>query len=557
MRFLCIALASLWLCLSAAAEQRYALIIGNEDYPAMIGSLSLPHEDAARIADALKDAGFPEENIVVIHDGTRTDIDLAVADLVSKLSAAGQDGIGFFYYSGHGGSAEANGVRHNYLIPARTPITGPAQLPILGVRIADLVDSLAAANAKAVFVVSDACRNTLPFTSSKGGVDDKGMVRVPGRSGLYIAFATADGATAPDDGAFSKALAKQIRRPGQTADRAFTLALREVSDGRPGYRLPFSVDNLRGDICFKSCGTDGEDAVWERFKALDLDDFYEMYLEMYPNGQHRAEAEAALSRTTPVAAPSPAQTSAAAPKYDQPGYFGFGNWSRQAEEIFLMAQPYSKTPEEETAQYEKACNMGHVVACSVYANRLEKGIGVDQDSVKARTLLQETCSNGLHKGCYTLGRQLQTGSGGPKDPEAARSKYHLACNTGGEGFACYALAAMMLKGEGGDKDVPAATELLSHLCQDNYSGQSCYVLGRVLHKPPPDDLENAEYVRDLYLRGCEYDYPESCYYAASMVYNGMGGPKDEVRAEELVQKACDGGHAKACEYLESNPAGAE
>ncbi len=247
-RFLVAICLSVLGAMAASAEERFALVIGNEDYPATIGSLQRPHEDAGRIADALLQAGFPAANITLLKDATQTEISLAVANLSSNLRRAGSESIGFFYYSGHGGSAEASGVRQNYLIPSKTPITGAEQLPILGIQVGGIIDSLSAANAKAVFIVSDACRNTLPFASSKGGDEDKGMTRVNARSGLFIAFATADGATAPDDGAFSTALAAQLARPGQTVDRAFTLALREVAAARPGNRLPFSVDGLRGDV---------------------------------------------------------------------------------------------------------------------------------------------------------------------------------------------------------------------------------------------------------------------------------------------------------------------
>ena len=248
-------------------EVRYALLIANEDYPSVVGRLKKPHEDVARMAAALRQAGFPGANIRTLNNANQTDMNQAVAEFASLLRAGGPGAVGFFYYSGHGGSAEKEGTRENYLIPAKTSVTGAEQLPILGVPVSGIVDSLALANAKAVFIVSDACRNTLPITSSRGGAADKGMVQVPRRSGVYIAFATADGATTPDDGLFSEALAEQIVRPGQTADRAFTLALRKVASRRPGGRLPFSADGLKGDICFAGCESPIEQQVADSTKT--------------------------------------------------------------------------------------------------------------------------------------------------------------------------------------------------------------------------------------------------------------------------------------------------
>lgn len=49
-----------WLAFGARAQEvRYALLIGNEDYPGEIGRLSLPHEDILRMRSALQKAGFP------------------------------------------------------------------------------------------------------------------------------------------------------------------------------------------------------------------------------------------------------------------------------------------------------------------------------------------------------------------------------------------------------------------------------------------------------------------------------------------------------------------
>ena len=171
--FICI-LFAVAAAFAAYAEERYALLIGNEDYPATVGPLSLPHEDVENIRSGLIQARFPAGNIRILKDATQGEINLAVAQLATDLRTAGPEAIGFFYYSGHGGSAESAGQRANYLIPAKTPVTGAEQLPILGVPVNSIVDTLAATDAKAIFVVSDACRNTLPFTSSKGGTGDKG-----------------------------------------------------------------------------------------------------------------------------------------------------------------------------------------------------------------------------------------------------------------------------------------------------------------------------------------------------------------------------------------------
>ncbi|MEZ5998655.1 MAG: caspase family protein [Hyphomonas sp.] len=412
MRTLALFLTTLWLALSAAAQEvRYALLIGNEDYPAEVGRLTLPHEDIARMRDALQQAGFPAANITVLSNATQTDTNLAVANFAAKLEQGGENAVGFFYYSGHGGSAEANGVRQNYLIPTGAPITSASQLPILGVPMSGIIDSFAAAQAKAVFVVSDACRNTLPISSSKGGAEDKGMVRVQSRSGLFIAFATADGATTPDDGAFSAALASQIVRPGQTADRAFTLALREVASKRAGNRLPFSVDGLKGDICFAGCdaapaglASDEQVALGQALSSSDpavLEDF----LARFPNSNSIGYVEtrlASLKKANPGTLEKEDQARRAIAMCRR----GVRDTCFNAAVYYATGWGVVKDMAEAAALYGIACNEDNNEACFNLALDLKSGNGIPQDFAESRRLLLKACDGGLDRAC----RELQNGN---------------------------------------------------------------------------------------------------------------------------------------------------
>ena len=400
-----------WLALGAwAQEVRYALLIGNEDYPAEVGRLSLPHEDVARMRSALLQAGFPDANITVINNATQMDTNLAVANFSAKLEQGGANAVGFFYYSGHGGSAEANGVRQNYLIPAQSPITSASQLPILGVPLSSIIDSFAAAQAKAVFIVSDACRNTLPITSSKGGAEDKGMVRVPSRSGLFIAFATADGATTPDDGAFSAALAEQIVKPGQTADRAFTLALREVANKRAGNRLPFSVDGLKGDICFAGCEAPALLASDEQValgQALSSNDpaVLEEFLRRFPHSNSIGYVETRLAGLR-QADPSDDTKKAQAQKAIIMCRRGQDSACYNAAIYYATGWGVEKDMPEAARLYGIACEAGGSEACFNLALDLKSGSGLPQDFAESRRLLLKACDGGLDRAC----RELQNGN---------------------------------------------------------------------------------------------------------------------------------------------------
>ncbi|MEM6412022.1 MAG: caspase family protein [Pseudomonadota bacterium] len=230
------------------ADRRIALIIGNEDYPPEVGALANPHEDAELVADALQSVGFQLVGGSVVKDGDRSQIWQAVFEFQAALDAGGADAIGFFYYSGHGGSHEANRRRTNYLLPAKTRITSANQLPALGVSFPDIVAALGATSAGSIFVVSDACRNTLPFISDRGGAQlDRGFVPIGAAQRMLIAYSTADGETAPDDSKFAQALARYIPEK-VSADRLFTLVGREVARQRVGGRYPVVSDRLGKDV---------------------------------------------------------------------------------------------------------------------------------------------------------------------------------------------------------------------------------------------------------------------------------------------------------------------
>ena len=242
-----------WVGFVAKAEPRLAVVIGNEAYPPEVGALSNPHEDAGKVAQALESVGF---EIIggVREDADRTEIWNAILALQRALKAAGPDAVGFVYYSGHGASFETGGLRSNYFVPSNAPIVGANQLPALGVSLKEVVGTLDQAGAKAVFVVTDACRNTLPFISDRGGAQpDKSFVVQPAASGMLLAYSTADGETAPDDGVFAQELAEHLTTPGLTADRMFTLLGREVAKRRSSQRFPVVSDRLGEDFCFLGC----------------------------------------------------------------------------------------------------------------------------------------------------------------------------------------------------------------------------------------------------------------------------------------------------------------
>lgn len=302
------ALVAISACAGHAQERRIALLIGNEAYPDIVGRLDNPHEDVDAIAVALTRARFAPDDVIVVKDASQQAMLQGVAEFTTRLKSANGEGVGFFYYSGHGASTESAGQRENYLIPSDAEVESAEQLPLLGVPLTSVIRSLSAIEARSIFIISDACRNTLPLTSGNkalGGAGDKGFSPVPMRPGLFIAYATADGATAPDDGAFASAIAAQIQQPNQVASRAFELALREVVQTRENAALPFVSPGLTEDFCFISCpdgaapditGPGAADAQeladWRAALQEDTKEAFTAFAEQYPDTFLGGEARA-------------------------------------------------------------------------------------------------------------------------------------------------------------------------------------------------------------------------------------------------------------------------
>jgi uncharacterized caspase-like protein len=88
--------------LPAMAQQRFALLIGNEAYSPRVGKLNNPTKDIQLISGALKDVGFKEDNIQIVPNAKLKDLLTSVTLFQQRIREAGPETIGFLYYSGHG-----------------------------------------------------------------------------------------------------------------------------------------------------------------------------------------------------------------------------------------------------------------------------------------------------------------------------------------------------------------------------------------------------------------------------------------------------------------------
>lgn len=165
----------------APKMNRYALIIGNEDYSSKQPGLEkevnvdFAANDARVFAEyAEKVLGYPKENIRLLTDATKGAMSQNVDWLVKKAQAQGDAEI-IFYYSGHGLPEEVS--KEPYLIPVDVSGTQVQN----GLSLITVYELLAQSTAKKCVVVLDACfsggaRNkeltALKSVKVKAGVDE-------------------------------------------------------------------------------------------------------------------------------------------------------------------------------------------------------------------------------------------------------------------------------------------------------------------------------------------------------------------------------------------------
>jgi len=202
---------------TALAENRVALVIGQSAYRA-VPPLPNPANDAKVMAELLGTAGF---DVTSASDVSQTEMRKAIADFADKLNAKGADTVALIYYAGHGLQVDGE----NFLLPVDVSALHEADIPLQGVRLNDMLNSLAAVPSKMRIIMLDACRDN-PFPALEKEVG-RGLALVDtkaGMAGTFISFSTSPGAVAEDgtgiNSPYTTALLSAARERGLTLEQA-------------------------------------------------------------------------------------------------------------------------------------------------------------------------------------------------------------------------------------------------------------------------------------------------------------------------------------------------
>jgi uncharacterized caspase-like protein len=224
---------------SQAAEQRFALVIGNDEYKA--AKLATSANDAGLVADALQSAGFTVTGARNLDQATLRE---SFREFIGQVSAAGPDAVALVYLAGIG--LQFNG--ENYFVPVDADIQRDVDVPLQAIRISDFTQPLASLPGRVKIVILDAARQN-PFTGGNQPLAG-GLALVEPTPSMAIAFNAAPGTVAPDEqgpyGAYATSLTEMIAAGGLGLDDLFARLRLRVSDLTQGAEVPWYASQIDG-----------------------------------------------------------------------------------------------------------------------------------------------------------------------------------------------------------------------------------------------------------------------------------------------------------------------
>ncbi|WP_445491708.1 caspase family protein [Rhodopseudomonas sp. RCAM05734] len=200
---------------SASAERRVALVVGNAHYnnPSLV--LTNPKNDAEDVGAALIAIGF---EVIQAIDTNRRDLDLNMAKFARLATDAD---AALFFYAGHALQYQGR----NYLMPIDAEVEDEVSLRYQMMLIDDVRAALDRASGVKIMIL-DACRNNPVVDSlrrktsgeSRAIGATRGLARTDKTQGMVVAYSTASDQVAADgkgrNSPFTDAFLKRLKEPG-------------------------------------------------------------------------------------------------------------------------------------------------------------------------------------------------------------------------------------------------------------------------------------------------------------------------------------------------------
>jgi len=230
-------------------EKRYALVIGNSNYPKNIGVLKNPVNDATDMAEELRKSNF---NVELLTNATYGQMRAAMLRFKEKVDASDRDNtVALFYFAGHGLRNE----EENFLVPIDASIEFEDDIARYCFPVQRMVlSNMERSNSRMNIVILDACRNN-PFPSLTRSIGEQGLGEMKRARGSFIAYATAPGSVAADgsgrNGLYTQELLKAMKKPGLTIESVFKEVRASVLRLSGNKQNTWDSSNITGEFYFK------------------------------------------------------------------------------------------------------------------------------------------------------------------------------------------------------------------------------------------------------------------------------------------------------------------
>jgi WD40 repeat protein len=283
---------------SAHAQERFALLIGNQDYSTKVGKLKNPINDVRLVRQALIRVGFKPENVEVLSNANLGALNAARRQFQQRLRAAGFDALGFFYYSGHGAASrlDEKGAAANFIIPTDVDDTkGPLEMFESSLSLTEVVQNLRGAAPLAdLIVVFDACRNELRLTATTINFKTFVAEPLPANGNTFLGFSTDSSSVAFDGGDFAKSLAVELIRKDQYHEQIFFNVSKAVREATKNKQQPNYLDGFRGKrLYFVEAPAQmnlEEITFWNDIRSANSVEQYKEFIRRYPDSPRVREA---------------------------------------------------------------------------------------------------------------------------------------------------------------------------------------------------------------------------------------------------------------------------
>jgi tetratricopeptide (TPR) repeat protein len=230
-------------------EKRYALVIGNSNYPKEIGVLKNPVNDATDIAKELRNSNF---EVDLLTNATYGQMRAAMLKFKERVDAGDRDKtVSLFYYAGHGLAHDDE----NYLVPIDASIEYEDDIARYCFAVQRMVlANMERSNSRMNIVILDACRNN-PFPALTRSAGQQGLGEMRRARGSFIAYATAPGSVASDgsgrNGLYTQELLKAMRKPGLAIEQVFKEVRQGVLRMSGDKQNTWDSSNIVGEFYFK------------------------------------------------------------------------------------------------------------------------------------------------------------------------------------------------------------------------------------------------------------------------------------------------------------------